>query len=73
MEEYLAFIEEIGRTINGEYSYCFYFTYDTEIVWGEYFNVTPSAIIPDLQPDINALISESEGRMQDYTDDKISG
>lgn len=55
MEEYLAFIEEIGRTINGEFTYRFYFTYDTEIVWGEYFNVCPCSIIPNLFPDINSL------------------
>jgi hypothetical protein len=59
MEEYLAFIEEIGRTINGEYSYCFYFTYDTEIVWGEYFNVCPCSIIPNLMPDLNALSTKT--------------
>lgn len=55
MEEYLAFVDYIGRTINGEYIYRFDFTVDTDSVWGEYFNVTPAGIVPDLQPDINSL------------------
>lgn len=55
MEEYLAFIDEIGRSIDGNYTYCFYFTYDKEIVWGEYFNICPTSIIPNLTPDNNTL------------------
>lgn len=55
MEEYLAFIDEIGRTIDGKYIYRFDFTYDTEVVWGEFFNVCPCSIIPDITPDTNAL------------------
>lgn len=53
--DFLAFVDEIGRTIDGKYIYRFDFTMDTELVWGEYFNVTPTAIVPKLQPDINAL------------------
>lgn len=60
MEEYLGFVDEIGRTRDGEYIYRFDFTLDTEIIWGEYFNVTPSAIIPDLQPDVNALTKQAK-------------
>ena len=60
MEEYLAFVDEIGRTIDGKYLYRFDFTTDTDVVWGEFFNVTPSAIIPDLQPDKNSLSSTSK-------------
>lgn len=55
MEEYLAFVDYIGRTIDGKYIYRFDFTVDTDSVWGEYFNVTPAGIVPDLQPDINSL------------------
>jgi len=55
MEEYLAFIDEIGRTIDGNYLYRFDFTKEPETVWGEYFHVIPSIIIPNLQPDKNTL------------------
>lgn len=55
MNEYLGFVDMIGKTIDGDYIYRFDFTTDTDVVWGEYFNVTPSAIIPDLQPDKNSL------------------
>lgn len=55
MEEYLAFVDYIGRTIDGKYIYRLDFTVDPDSVWGEYFNVTPAGIVPDLQPDINSL------------------
>ena len=55
MDEYLAFIDFIGRTVNGGYIYRLDFTLDTDTVWGEFFNVVPSALIPDLQPDINCI------------------
>jgi hypothetical protein len=55
MEDFLCFVDLIGQTIDGKYIYRFDFTIDTDVVWGEYFNVTPSAIIPDLQPDKNSL------------------
>lgn len=55
MEEYLAFVDYIGRTIDGKYIYRLDFTVDADSVWGEYFNVTPAGIVPDLQPDINSL------------------
>lgn len=57
MNEFLAFVDEIGRTIDGGYIYRFDFTTDTEIVWGDFFNVTPSGVVPDLQPDNNTLSS----------------
>ena len=60
MDEFLGFIDEIGRTRDGGYIYRFDFTLDTETIWGEYFNVTPSAIIPDLQADINALTRQAK-------------
>ena len=55
MEEYLAFVDYIGRTIDGQYIYRLDFTVDPDSVWGEFFNVTPAGIVPDLQPDKNSL------------------
>lgn len=55
MEDFLGFVDLIGRTIDGKYIYRFDFTTDIDVLWGEYFNVTPSGIIPDLQPDKNTL------------------
>lgn len=55
MDEYLAFIDFIGKKTDGSFIYRLDFTVDKEIVWGDYFNVTPSAIIPDLQPDENTI------------------
>lgn len=55
MEDFLGFVDLIGRTIDGKYIYRFDFTTDIDVLWGEYFNVTPSGIIPGLQPDKNAL------------------
>ena len=60
MDEFLGFVDEIGRTTDGKYIYRFDFTTDTETIWGEYFNVTPTAIIPDLQVDINALSKQAK-------------
>jgi hypothetical protein len=55
MEEYLAFVDFIGIDLNGSYIYRFDFTYDPDSVWGDFFNIAPSALIPDLQPDTNSL------------------
>ena len=55
MEEYLAFVDFVGMTIDGKYIYRFDLTTDTDAVWGEFFNIAPAAIIPDIQPDNNAL------------------
>lgn len=57
MDEYLAFVDFIGRTTDGKYIYRFDFTTDTDIVWGEFFNIAPAAIVPNIQPDINTLSS----------------
>lgn len=62
MEEYLAFIDEIGRTIEGNYLYRFDFTTEPDAVWGEYFYVIPAVIIPNLQPDKNTL--SKSGRVE---------
>ncbi len=55
MTDYLAFVDEIGRQLDGKYLYRFDFTVDTDTVWGEYFNIAPSAIVPNIQPDKNTL------------------
>ena len=55
MEEFLAFVDEIGRTLDGKHIYRLDFTVDTDIVWGEFFNVAPAGIVPDIQPDKNTL------------------
>lgn len=60
MDEYLAFVDFIGKTITGDYIYRFDFTSDTETVWGEFFNVAPSALIPDLQPDKNCITKNAK-------------
>ena len=54
-EEYLGFVEEVGRTTDGQYLYRFDFTYDPESLWGEFFNIPPACIIPNLEPDPNCL------------------
>lgn len=55
MDERIGFIDEIGQDNDGKYIYRFDFTPDIESIWGEYFNVAPAGIIPDLQPDINSV------------------
>lgn len=60
MEDFLGFVDLIGRTIDGKYIYRFDFTTDIDTIWGEYFNITPSSIIPDLQPDKNALSRQAK-------------
>ena len=59
-QEYLAFVDEIGRTIDGKYLYRFDYCKDTEIVWGNYFNITPAIIVPNIQPDNNCLSKTEE-------------
>lgn len=54
-EEYLGFVAEIGRTTDRKYMYRFDFTYDPDSLWGEFFNIPPACIIPDLAPDPNCL------------------
>ena len=55
MNECLGFVDFIGNTSNGDYIYRFDFTSDIDVLWGEFFNVAPAAIIPNLQPDKNTL------------------
>ena len=60
MTDYLAFVDEVGRLLDGRYLYRFDFTVDTDTVWGEYFNIAPSAIVPNIQPDKNTLSKTAE-------------
>lgn len=60
MDEFLAFVDEVGMTTKGEYIYRFDFTVDKDVVWGDFFNVTPTATIPKLTPDINTLSSTAK-------------
>jgi hypothetical protein len=60
MEEYLAFVDYIGRTLDGKYIYRFDFTTDKETVWGEYFHIAPCAIVPNIQPDKNTISKTSK-------------
>lgn len=55
MEEFLAFVDHIGRTLDGKHIYRLDYTVDTDTVWGEFFNVAPAAIVPNIQPDKNTL------------------
>ena len=59
MEElYLAFIKLVGTDLDGHYVYRFSFTTVPETVWGEYWNVLPCSIVPNLEPD-NACIKKT--------------
>ena len=55
MDEYLAFVDYIGKSNDDMYVYRFDFTNYTDTVWGDYFNVAPTIIIPDLQPEDNTI------------------
>lgn len=54
-EEFLGFVAEIGRTTDRKYIYRFDFTYDPDSLWGEFFNIPPACIVPNLAPDPNCL------------------
>lgn len=59
-QEYIAFVDEIGRSVDGKYVYRLDFTYDPLSVWGDFFYIVPAVIVPDLQPDINSLSSTAK-------------
>ena len=54
-DEYLGFVAEIGRTTDRQYLYRFDYTYDPDSLWGEFFNIPPACIVPELAPDPNCL------------------
>ena len=55
MNEYLAFVDYIGKSLDDKFIYRFDFTNDTDTVWGDYFNISPTIIVPDLQPEENTI------------------
>lgn len=52
---YLAFVDLIGQTVDGQNIYRFDFTQAPDVVWGDSWNVTPAGITPNLFPDQNCL------------------
>ena len=56
MNCYLAFIDYIGKSVDDKFIYRFDFTNDSDSVWGDYFNIAPAVIVPDLQPEENTII-----------------
>ena len=54
-QQYLAFVDFIGTTIDGQYRYRLDFSQAPEVVWGEDWNSTPAGIIPNIAPDANTL------------------
>ena len=55
---YLAFITEIGRLVDGKYLYNFSFTTQPDIVWGEFFHIAPTILVPNLVPDEENICEE---------------
>ena len=54
-DQYLAFVSRAGVASNGDSIYNFYFTQDSEIVWGEDWNIVPSSVIPNLAPSMETI------------------
>jgi len=54
-EHFLAFVDYVGKSVDGKNIYRFDFTRATDVVWGDQWNATPAAIIPELEPDVNCL------------------
>lgn len=54
-EHFLAFVDCVGKTVDGKYIYRFDFTRASDIVWGDAWNATPAGIIPKLEPDVKTL------------------
>ena len=54
-ELYLAFIDNVGTNLDEKYVYQFYFSETPEVVWGEFWNVCPCSIVPDIHPDISTI------------------
>ena len=52
---YLAFVDIMGKTVDGRYIYRVDFTQAPDIVWGNLWNATPAGIIPQIRPEENCL------------------
>ena len=55
MNEFLAFVKNIGNTLDGQNIYEFMFTTVPDVVWGDNFNIIPAGIIPNITPEPNCL------------------
>ena len=55
---YIVFAENIGHDNDEQYFYRLLFSTNPDIVWGDNFNVTPAAIVPDLEPDSSSISKE---------------
>ena len=55
LNEYLVFIEDVGTNLDDKFVYHFYFSERPEVVWGDYWNICPSSIVPHIKPDINSI------------------
>lgn len=55
LNEYLVFIDDVGTNLDDKFVYQFYFSDRPEVVWGDYWNICPSSIVPHIKPDINSI------------------
>lgn len=53
--QYLVFITDVGTNLDEKYVYHFYFSETPEVVWGDYWNVCPASIIPEVKPDLASI------------------
>ena len=50
-ELYLVFIDNVGTNLDDKLVYQLYFSETPEVVWGEFWNVCPCGIVPNIRPD----------------------
>ncbi len=55
---YIVFAECIGNDGDDNFFYRLLFSDNPDVVWGDNFNVTPAAIVPDLEPDSSSISKE---------------
>jgi hypothetical protein len=86
-ELYLVFIDNVGTNLDEKYVYQLYFSETPEVVWGEFWNICPCSIVPNIIPDkatintiyeievdyeISTVVTNSCFSMQDCIDRIIS-
>lgn len=54
-KQYLVFIADVGTNLDENHVYNFYFSETPEVVWGDFWNVCPASIIPEVKPDLSAI------------------
>lgn len=54
-ELYLVFIDNVGTNLDDKYVYQLYFSETPEVVWGEFWNICPCSIVPDIRPDLATI------------------